>query len=67
MTTQIIRQGVLNDDTLYIADDGKVFRGGYAAVLEYYTYANPWSDAKHRKQFRTLENAQKYISKHYKD
>jgi len=65
MTTQIIKEGVLNDDTLYTADDGKVFKGGYVAVLEYYTFQTHWTNTRHYKHFRTLENAEKFIAKQY--
>lgn len=65
MTQEIIKEGVLNDDTLYIANDDKQFKGGYKAILEYYTFANEWNNNKHYKRFITLENAYKYINKKY--
>ena len=65
MTTVILRELPLNDDTLYIADDGKVFSGGYVAILEYFKYANEWSDSRHFRRFRTLEAMHKYLDKHY--
>ena len=65
MITTILRENVLTDDVLYLAEDDKVFAGGYKAILEYHTFGNEWSDVKHVKRFRTLENAKKYISKQY--
>lgn len=67
MNTFILRERALNDDTLYIADDGKVFSGGYVAILEYYTFLNAWNDRKHVKQFRKLDTMHKYLDKHYSD
>ncbi len=66
MTTQVIKENALTEDVLYTADNGKVFSGGYEAILEYYTFANEWSDNKHVRRFKTLDNANKYIEKHYK-
>ena len=41
-----IKENALTDDTLYIADKGKVFKGQLIAILEYFTYANEWGDKK---------------------
>ena len=55
----------MNDDVLHIADDGKVFSGGYVAIVEYYTFANEWSDRKHIKRFKNFETLDKFIKKNY--
>lgn len=67
MTIATLQEGVLNDDTLYIADDGKVFSGGYVAIVKYYTYANEWSNREHVKRFKTLKTMQAYLDKNYAD
>lgn len=67
MNTFIVNERPLNDDMLYIADRGKVFKGGYIALLEYYTFANAWSDRKHRRGFKSLEAMRKFITKRYPD
>lgn len=67
MQTFILKELPLNDDTLYIADDGKVFSGNYVAILEYFTFANEWNDRKHVKRFRSTKAMQKYIDKNYPD
>ena len=64
-TRYILFEGVLNDDTLYIANQGKVFKGGYIACIEYYTYLNEWNNKKHYKYFRNLETLEKYLIKKY--
>jgi len=65
MTTTVIRERCLNNDEVHLADNGKVFKGNYVAILEYYTYANEWSDHKHIKRFRSMQALEKYIDKHY--
>jgi hypothetical protein len=67
MTIEIISEGVLNDNTLYTADENKIFKGGYEAIFEYYTFQNSWSNKKNIKNFKTLENAYKFIDKNFKD
>lgn len=67
METHTIREGVLNDDLLHIiTDDSKVFKGGYKAVIEYYTYANEWSDRVNFKRFRSLDRLHEYLDRNYK-
>ena len=63
MTQYLINEGVLNDDTLYIADNA--FKGNYKAILEYYTFATTWSDTRHVRRFRTLDTARAFIAKRY--
>lgn len=65
MQEYLINERPLNDDTLYIADEGKCFKGNYKAILEYYTFANCWSDNKHIRRFRSLEGTKKFIGKRY--
>ena len=65
MQIHILRERPLNDDTLYIAPERKVFKGGYKAVLKIYTFLNSWSDKVTVKKFRTIETMQKYIYKNY--
>ena len=65
MQTYILRERPLNDDTLHIAPERKVFKGGYKAVLKIYTFNNAWTDKETVKKFRTIETMQKYIDKNY--
>ena len=64
-TSYVLIEGVLNDDMVHIANKGKVFKGGYVGVIEYYTFLNEWNNSKHHKYFRTLTTLKKYIKKHY--
>lgn len=61
----VINERPLTDDTLAIAPEGHVFRGGYAAILTYHTFASPWADEKHVRRFRTLDTAERFIEKRY--
>ena len=61
----IIYQGVLNDDIVHIVNKGKMFKGGFIAVLEYYTYLNEWNNKKNYKYFKNLNTLKKYIDKKY--
>lgn len=65
MQTFILRERPLNDNTLYIAPERKVFKGGYKAVLKEYTFNSAWTDKETVKKFRTIETMQKYINKNY--
>ena len=67
MVELILKNGVLNDDIVYIAENGKVFKGNFVAIIEYYTYVNEWNNKRHYKSFRTLENLYKFIDKNYKN
>ena len=66
MRTEIIKEGVLNDDTIYIAEENKFFKGKYKAIIEYYTFLNSWSNRRNIRRFKTLENAYKFIEKNLK-
>ena len=66
MTTELLRENVVSDDVIHLADIGKIFKGGYVAIIEYHTFATSWTDKKHYKRFRTMDNAEKFINKYYK-
>lgn len=61
----ILQENVLTDNVLILADEGKVFKGGYIAIIKEYTYQNSWSDKLGVKKFRSEERLNKYLDKHY--
>ena len=63
----VLKENVLTDDILHIANSGYKFKGGYIACIEYYTFLNEWNDKKHIKYFKSLSSLEKYVSKHYPD
>jgi hypothetical protein len=65
MESYILKEGVLNDDYLKLSDAGKVFKGGYIAILVYYTFTNEWCNKEHVKKFRKESQLNKYLKKHY--
>ena len=67
MKTYILQENCLSDNLLLIADKGKIFKGGYIAIIKEYTYQNEWSDKENMKKFRSLDSLTKYIDKKYKD
>ena len=67
MESFILKEGVLNDDILMLADDGKIFKGGFIAIIEYFTFANEWNNDKRFKKFRTQKSLDNFLKKNYKD
>lgn len=65
MTEFILREGVLNDNYLQIADSDKVFKGGYISKVVEYVFASAWSDHKNVKRFRSIKQLRKYLLKNY--
>lgn len=58
----IVRENVLTDNILKVAPKGKIFKGGYVAILREYTFQNAWQDKETVRSFDTLN---KYLAKHY--
>ncbi len=65
MEAYILRENVLSDNTLILASEGKVFKGGYIAIIKEYTYENPWSDEETIKRFTKRETLETYLNKYY--
>lgn len=65
METYILREGVLNDNELLLADEGKVFKGNYVAILKEYSFLNSWSNKLNVKRFRKLDRLTQYLNKNY--
>ena len=67
MQTYILQENVLSDNLLYVADKGKVFKGGYVATIKEYTFATPWTDKEHIRRFKKKESMHKYLKLKYPD
>jgi len=63
----ILRENVLTDNVLLLSEEGKVFKGGYIAIIKEYTYQNSWSDKLGVKRFRNEERLNNYLNKNYPD
>lgn len=68
MQTLILQENVLTDNLLLLAEEGKIFKGGYIAIIKEYEFSNSWSDReKPNKKFRSVNSLRKYVKKHYKN
>mgnify|MGYP000400617055 CR=1 FL=1 len=68
MQTYILRENVVSDNVLLIADYGKVFKGGFIAIVKEFEYQNAWNDReKPNKKFRSENTLNKFLNKHYPD
>ena len=65
MEAYILRENVLSDNTLILASEGKVFKGGYIAIIKEYTYQNAWCDKEAVKRFTKRETLETYLNKYY--
>jgi len=61
----ILRERVVSDDILTVSDEGKVFKGGYIAIVEYNIFQNAWQDKKYVKRFRNRERLNAFLNKNY--
>jgi hypothetical protein len=55
MQSHILSNNVLTDNILLIADKGKIFKGGYIAIVKEYYFQNAWSDKEVITKFRKLQ------------
>lgn len=62
----ILQENVLSDNILKLADDGKVFKGQYIAIVEEYAFQNAWCDTLRKvHKFRSMERLNKFLAKQY--
>lgn len=60
-----LSENVLTDNILIIPDKGKVFKGGYIAIIKEYVFQNSWSDKEIVKKFRSEDRLNSYLEKQY--
>jgi hypothetical protein len=65
MTNYILTEGPLNDNELLLADENKVFKGNYIAIIKEYKFLNEWSNKLEIKRFRSFEQLEKHLNKFY--
>jgi hypothetical protein len=65
MEKYILRENVLSDNILLLADENEMFKGGYVGILKEYTYQTAWSDFCKIKRFKKRETLFRYLNKHY--
>ena len=67
MQSFILQENTLTDNLLLLADKGKIFKGGYIAIIKEFEFQNHWSDKEKIKKFRSFNSLTKYIQKNYKN
>jgi hypothetical protein len=60
-----LRENVLTDNILMMPDKGKIFKGGYIAIIKEYQFQNSWSDKEILKKFRSEDRLNSYLEKQY--
>ena len=65
MITEILKENVLTDNLLLTPEDGKIFKGGYIAIIKEYVFLNDSNDREIIKRFRKQESLNKYLYKNY--
>jgi hypothetical protein len=63
----ILKENVLTDNILQVPSKGKVFSGGYIALIKEYQYQNPWMDKETIKRFRSKDRLNAYLDKYYSE
>lgn len=65
METYVLRENVVSDNILLLANQNELFKGHYVAILKEYTYATPWTDKETIKRFKKRETLFRYLNKYY--
>jgi hypothetical protein len=63
----LLRQNVLTDNILIVPNKGKIFKGGYIAIIKENRFKNAWADEETITRFRSVDRLNGYLNKHYKD
>lgn len=65
METYILRENVVSDNILLLANENELFKGHFVAILKEYSYATPWTDNETIKRFKKRETLFRYLNKYY--
>ena len=60
-----LQENVLTDNILIIPNKGKIFKGGFIAVIKEYVYQNAWSDKEIVTRFRSEYSLKRFLKKRY--
>ena len=63
----ILRENVLTDNILVIPNKGKIFKGGYIALIKENRFKNAWADEESIKRFRSKDRLIAYLDKQYSE
>lgn len=65
MQSYILKENVLTDNVLLVADKNKIFKGGYVAIVKENRFLNSWMDKETIKNFRSKDKLMKYLNSNY--
>jgi hypothetical protein len=63
----ILKENVLTDNILILADKGKIFKGNYIAIIKENRFKNAWADEETVTKFRSKDRLETYLNKHYSE
>ena len=63
----LLRENVLTDNILIVPNKGKIFKGGYIAIIKEHRFKNAWADEESITRFRSVDRLNAYLNKHYSD
>lgn len=63
----ILRENVLTDNILILPNKGKIFKGGFIAIIKEYQFATTWSYKETITRFRSVDRLNKYLDKNYSE
>lgn len=63
----ILRENVLTDNILMIAEKGKIFKGRYITIIKENEFLNSWQDKETIKRFRNKDRLIEYLDKNYSE
>ena len=63
----ILKENVLTDNVLIIAEKGKIFKGGYIAIIKENQFQNAWQDKETITRFRSKDRLNAYLDKNYSE
>ena len=63
----ILKENVLTDNLVIVAEHNKIFKGGYIAIIKEYVYQNAWQDKETIKRFKSKDRLFSYLDKNYDD
>ncbi len=63
----LLRENVLTDNILIVANKGKIFKGGYIAIIKENRFKNAWADEETITRFKNVDRLNAYLDKHYSE
>ena len=61
----LLKENVLTDNILILPNKGKIFKGGYIALIKENRFKNAWADEESIKRFKSKDRLTTYLDKQY--